>query len=157
MRRISSGWTFFYKRVFPVIWFGFIAIFIGTNLFVTRPSQPSLSFPLIVPILLLVFGYYLMQKLVFDLVDEVFDDGDALVVRNSGQEERMALADIKNVNYVSLTSPPRVTLSLRRPSVFGDTVTFCPPVRWVPFATSPVIKDLIDRIDAARERTRAAR
>jgi hypothetical protein len=29
MRRISSDWTFFYKRVFPVLWFGFLAVFVG--------------------------------------------------------------------------------------------------------------------------------
>ena len=60
------------------------------------------------------FGYFIMKKLVFDLVDEVWDDGDALVVKNRGQEERIALADIKNVSYSPFVNPPRVTLSLRR-------------------------------------------
>jgi hypothetical protein len=55
-----------------------------------------------------------------NLVDEVFDLGDALLVRNGGQEERIALADIKNVNFFPYMSPPQVTLSLRRPSVFGE-------------------------------------
>jgi len=155
MHRISSNWTFFYKRVFPVIWFGFIVLFVGVNLTVGPPSGPALIFPLIVvPIAMGGFGYYFMQKFVFDLVDEVCDDGDALVVRNRGQEQRIALADIKNVNYTPLMSPPRVTLSLRHPTVFGDEVTFCAPVRLVPsFATSPVIDDLIERVDRAREQS----
>jgi hypothetical protein len=25
MRLLSSRWTFFYKRIFPLIWFGFLA------------------------------------------------------------------------------------------------------------------------------------
>jgi hypothetical protein len=29
MRRTSSGWTFFYKRILPVIWVGFLAVFAG--------------------------------------------------------------------------------------------------------------------------------
>jgi hypothetical protein len=124
MRRISSGWTFFYKRVFPLLWFGFLVVFVGIG--VVNGQGP---FVVIVPIAMIGFGYFIMQKLVFDLVDEVSDDGDALVVKNRGQEQRIALADIKNVNYSPFISPPRVTLSLRRPTVFGDQITFCAPVR----------------------------
>jgi hypothetical protein len=80
----------------------------------------------------------------------VFDVGDALLVRNGGREERMALADIKNVNYSPYMSPPQVTLSLRRPTVFGDTIVFCAPTRLVPLSSSPIIEKLIDRIDAVR-------
>ena len=145
MRRISSDWTFFYKRVFPALWFGFLAVFVGIG--VVNGQGP---FVVIVPIAMIGFGYSIMQKLVFDLVDEVCDDGDALVVKNRGQEQRIALADIKNVNYSPFISPPRVTLSLRRPTVFGEQIAFCAPVRLVPFSQSPVIADLIERVDHAR-------
>ena len=145
MRRISSDWTFFYKRVFPVLWFGFLAVFVGIGV-----VNGQGLFIVIVPIAMIGFGYFIMQKLVFDLVDEVCDDGDALVVKNRGQEQRIALADIKNVNYSPFVSPPRVTLSLRRPTVFGDQITFCAPVRLLPFSPSPVIADLIERVDHAR-------
>jgi hypothetical protein len=146
MRRISSGWTFFYKRIFPIIWVGFLTVFAGIG--VVKGQGP---FAVIVPIVMIGFGYFLMQKLVFDLVDEVWDDGDALVVKNRGQEQRIALADIKNVNYSPFVSPPRVTLSLRRPTVFGEQLTFCAPLRFVPFSQSPVIADLIERVDRARQ------
>ena len=145
MRRISSDWTFFYKRVFPLLWFGFLVVFVGIG--VVNGQGPLV---VIVPIAMIGFGYFIMQKLVFDLVDEVCDDGDALVVKNRGQEQRIALADIKNVNYSPFISPPRVTLSLRRPTVFGEQITFCAPVRLVPFSQSPVIADLIERVDHAR-------
>jgi len=52
-----------------------------------------------VPVLTGVFSYRFTQKMVFCLADEVLDAGDALVVRNDGQEERIPLSDIKNVNY----------------------------------------------------------
>ena len=32
----------------------------------------------------------------FNLADEVLDAGNALIVRSGGQEERIALSDIKN-------------------------------------------------------------
>jgi len=70
----------------------------------------------------------------------------------AGQEERIALSEVMNVNYTPFMSPPRVVLSLRRPSVFGSQVAFCAPLRFVPFATSPIVDELIQRIDAARRR-----
>jgi hypothetical protein len=154
MRRISSRLTFLYKRVFPVVWFG-STLFLGISLFVVPRSSQTATLPfVIVPIVMMVFGYFIMTKLVFGLVDEVWDDGDVLVVKNRDQTERIALTDIKNVNYAALINPPRVTLSLRRQSVFGDKVTFCAPLRFVPFSTSPIIDDLIERVDSARQRQR---
>lgn len=96
------------------------------------------------------FGYFLMKRLIFDLVDEVWDDGQTLIVKNGGRNERVALADIKNVNYSPFLNPPRVTLSLRGQTAFGDQITFCAPVRLIPLTASPVITALIDRIDQAR-------
>ena len=116
------------------------------------PDQTSNLPFLIVPVLMAIFSYRFMKKLVFNLVDEVFDVGDALLVRSGGREERIALADIKNVNYFPYMSPPQVTLSLRRPTVFGDTIVFCAPFRIVPLSSSPIIDHLVDRIDAARQK-----
>jgi hypothetical protein len=153
MRRISSQWTFFYKFIFPLIWFGFIIVFLIVAVVVPTRSGQALPIPaLIVPIIMGVIGYSLMKKMIFNLADEVWDDGNALVVKKSGQEERIALSDIKNVNYSTMTSPPRVVLSLRRPSVFGDQVAFCAPIRFIPFSSSPLIDDLIERIDTARQK-----
>jgi hypothetical protein len=163
VHRLSSQMTFFYKWIFPAVWFGFIALFLAIPL--TRAllrtlsggsvSGESFAF-LLPPVLMAIVGYFIMKKLTFDLVDEVLDAGDALVIRNRGTEERVPLADIINVNYTQATSPPRVTLSLRNPGQFGDQVTFCAPLRLSPFAVfspSPVIDDLINRIDAARRRS----
>lgn len=151
MPLMSSRMTFFYKRIFPVIWFGFLAVFFLIAL-IQGLAAPSISYLpfLIVPVAMAIFGYQIMKRMTFNLVDEVFDLGDALLVRNAGQEERIALADIKNVNYSPYMSPPQVTLSLRRPTVFGDTIVFCARLRLIPFSPNPMIEKLIDRIDAAR-------
>jgi hypothetical protein len=147
--------TFFYKWVFPIMWFGILSLFLVGPLVGSLSGRSVTLEPvaLIPPVIMAVFGYFIMKKLVFDLVDEVLDAGDALVIRNKGFEARVPLADIINVNYAQLTSPPRVTLSLRHPGQFGDKITFCAPVRLSPFAVfspSPVIEELINRIDAAR-------
>ena len=102
---------------------------------------------LVVPVVLAIVGYQFMKRMAFNLVDEEFDLGDALLVRSGGQEERIALADIKNVNFFPYMSPPK---SLRQPSAFGDTVVFCAPMQIMPLSPNPIIVRLIDRIDAAR-------
>ncbi len=146
MQRISSRWTFYFKRVFPVVWFGFL----GILCFVTLRSGAPFPFA-IFPLIMAVFGYFLMKNLVFDLVDEVWDAGAELVVKNAGREERVRLTEIVNVSYTVMTSPQRVTLTLRQPASSGKKeVTFAAPAVWVPVAKSPIVEDLIWRIDAAR-------
>lgn len=163
MQRISSGMTFFYKRIFPVIWFGFLLLFMAAYFLPPSVGGKVSGSPVgffLVPALMMIIGYFAMKKLVFDLVDEVLDAGDALVVRNGDREERVALVDIINVNYVQFSNPPRITLSLRIPSQFGDEVTFCAPARFNPFmafSKSPVIDELIKRIDAARRSSHGRR
>jgi hypothetical protein len=153
MRRISSGMTFFYKRIFPIIWFGFLALLMAAPFVAPMIGKSYSGSPmvfLIAPVMMIV-GYFSMKKLVFDLVDEVLDAGDALVIRNGHLEERVALSDITNVGYSQYMNPPRVTLSLRNPGTFGDRVSFCAPASLMPtFSTSPVIDELIKRVDAAR-------
>ncbi len=152
MQRISSRMTFFNKRVFPLIWFGLLIVFVGMALFSGKAGNAGSPLPfLIVPIIMIVFGAFVMKKLGFDLVDEVWDDGDALLIRNGGTEERIALRDIKNVSYSPYMNPPRVTLSLRHSTAFGEQITFGAPMRFVPFTTSPMIDDLIERVDRARQ------
>jgi hypothetical protein len=150
MRRISSKITFLYKRIFPVVWFGFLAVFAAAAL-IAGPDGQGQSLPfLIMPIFMAVLGYVVMRMFVFNLVDEVWDDGAALIVRDKGREDRVALSNIMNVSYSPFINPPRVTLMLRQPSNFGSEISFGAPASFLPFAKSPVIEDLIRRVDAAR-------
>ena len=139
MTRLSSKWTFFYKRIFPALFVGFLILFSAVPLFTATSSgnYPQLPF-FVVPIVMAVIFYVVMKKLIFDLVDEVADLGDALLVKNGEQEDRIALSDIININYTPLMSPPRVTLSLRKAGLFGKQVSFCAPIRFMPFASSPI-------------------
>ncbi len=144
--------TFFYKRLIPVVWFGFLILFIAIPLVSSRGQIPGQLLFLIVPIVMAVLGYFLLKKMIFNLVDEVWeDDGDTLLIKNGGRDERVALRDIKNVSYTTFVHPPRVTLAIRQPTIFGDEIGFIPPVYFVPFSKSPVINDLIDRVDRARQ------
>ena len=154
--RISSRNTFFVKRVFPILWFGFIALFLSAGLIgASRATRPVPLPVFVMPAIMAAFGWLLMRRLIFDLADEVCDEGDALRVRFGDNEERIALANIINVSYAGLTNPQRVTLTLREAGRFGKEVSFCPLTPLLgPLlrTTSPIVTDLIARADAARRR-----
>jgi hypothetical protein len=152
--RISSRNTFFVKRLFPVLWFGLIALGLTAALLALRSGRTVPPPVFIVPLLLLVIGYALMRTLLFDLADEVIDEGDALRVRFGSEEERIALADIINVSYAGLTNPPRATLTLRHAGRFGKEIAFSPKKRFFSVISnrSPLVSELIERVDAARRR-----
>lgn len=150
MKKLTSKSTFFSKRIFPACWFGFLGLFVLIPLFGSRKENgPDVVF-IIFPIITAAFGYFIMKKFVFDLADEVYDEGESLLIRNKGKEVRVNLKDIKNVSYAPMMNPPRVTLSIRYSTKLGDELSFAPPVSWNPFRKNKDIAELIDRIDKAR-------
>ena len=150
MKKLTSKTTFLYKKLFPLIWFGFLIIFICVGLFANISGNgPGIMF-VVIPIFMIVLGYFLMKKLVWDLIDEVYDEGTALLFRNKGKEFRVSLKDIKNVSYTTMINPPRVTLSIRYTTDLGDELSFSPPSSWIPFKKNKDLEVLIDRIDKAR-------
>jgi hypothetical protein len=152
MKRISSRMTFFYKQVFPIFWFGFLAVFIFVAFVSKNTKNSPPAFALIMPLFMGAFGYFICKKLLWDLADEVTDSGDSLIVRFGHEQEQISLSNIINVSYSYLINPPRVTLTLRTPSRFGEEISFTPLQRFTlnPFARSPIVADLIRRVDAAR-------
>lgn len=150
MQQISSRNTFIFKRIFPLLWFGFLALFIGLILFTKDSEGGPPLFVLAVPVLMGLFGWFMMKKMVWDLADKVLDAGDSLVIRFGNEQEQIPLSNIINVSYSYMMSPPRVTLTLRMAGRFGDEVSFSPPQSFIPFAKSPIIVELIHRVNVAR-------
>ena len=155
MNTISSKQTFFTKRIFPAIWLGGVALFLifGVAANVPHASAPGNVVFLLVPALMLVFGFLLFRKLLWNLADEVQDGGDYLLVRKGAIEKRVPMADILNVSISQFTNPKRVTLRLRSPCEWGDEVAFIPKMpmfRLDPFARNAVAEDLMRRVDQAR-------
>ena len=155
MTKISSGRTWFHKRVFPVVWFGIIGVVLVVAFVADAFRKAPVA--LIAPVVMAIFGFFLMKKLVWDLVDEVYDGGDYLVVKNGGMEERIPLSNIMNVNASTLVNPPRVTLRLVNRGRFGNEIAFSPvmPFTLNPFARNQVADDLMVRVDKARSRRAA--
>jgi hypothetical protein len=154
MKKISAPMTVFYKRIFPVLWFGFIALFVCVGTYIAiSTGRVAESLPgVVIPIGMAAMGAFIFKKLLSGLADEVFDAGDAFVVRTDGQEERVLLSNVKNVSFQPFVNPPRITLSLRNFCRFGTEISFIPKVRFGEafYGKNPMVEELIDRIDAAR-------
>lgn len=153
MKKISSGSTAFYKKVFPLVWFGFLAFFVLTSLLAGSVQDGQWLF-IIMPCFMALIGFFVMKKLIWDLVDEVQDCGDYLLVRNGDDEDKIPLSNIMNVSASTNTNPPRITLRLVKPGRFGPEVSFSPPLKFSlnPFARNAVAEDLMVRVDQARSR-----
>jgi hypothetical protein len=152
MTKISSRATFWYKKAFPALWFGFLAFFVFGGLMHGGIEENAIF--LFVAVLMTVMGWVVMKQLVWDLADEVYDGGDFLLVRKGDEEERIPLSNVMNVSASTALNPPRVTLRLVNPGKLGTEVAFSPAARATlnPFAKNPVTEDLIVRVDRARSR-----
>lgn len=167
MERISSGQTFFMKRVFPVLWLGFIGVGAAVAIMAAsshpvvapRGGPPPVVF-MFFPVLMLIIGVVLFRKLLWDLADSVDESRDFLLVRRGSIEQRVAFANVLNISMSQFTNPPRLTLRLRTPGPLGDEIVFipkAPAIRWNPFKRNEIAERLIRRVDEARTSGEARR
>ena len=149
MKRISSGRTFFLKRIFPFLFIGIAATPVLIALSAGKDVPPPVYLP---PLVLVPVLYIVMRKLVWDLADEVYDGGDYLLVKRGDEEERVPLSNVMNVSSSTMVNPPRITLRLAKPGKFGEEVVFSPVVSFslIRSGRNPIAEDLIVRMDKAR-------
>jgi hypothetical protein len=154
MRRISSRLTSFYKKTFPVIWCVAVAITLMMVLVAMRAGKQGALIFLVLPLLMIVIGYLIYRNLVADMVDEVWLEGDAIIVKNRDELEKIPLCDVTDVDVSTMMNPRRITLTLRNDTRFGRRIVFMPAVESVSFTYSfkpdPIATELIGRIDALR-------
>ena len=143
MQRLSSKYTSMYKAPFPILTIAFTVLFL-LGLMTGARGTPPFPFAVLGLIILLIYEYMLSV-----VVDEVWDAGDALIIRNKGQEDRIPLAAISDVHHSLVFNPPRVTLSLRSPNPFGPKIVFLAPIRFLSFLRDPLIEKLAERVAAA--------
>ena len=167
MERISSGQTFFMKRVFPVIWLGLIGV--GAAIAITvsmsppgaasRGGPPPMVF-MTFPVLMLIIGVVLFRKLLWDLADSVDESRDFLLVRRGSIEQRIVFSNVLNVSMSQFTNPPQLTLRLRNAGPLGDEIVFIPKAKGIrlnPFRRNEIAERLIRRVDEARNSTEGRR
>jgi hypothetical protein len=152
-KRISSGSSAFYKRMLPLIWYGIVLV-VCVLLWNLRRMDPRLGWWMfLAPLFMAVMFHVLGKGLLADLVDEVWDNGQELIVVNEGHAEHVALKNIVNISYSGYTNPKRVTLTLRQAGRLGSKFSFIPPrstVRFLSLGTNEMVDELIQRVDKVR-------
>lgn len=152
-KRISSRGSIFYKRMLPAIWYGIVLV-IAILLWEAMRHDPRIGLWIfLLPAFTAVLFHLLAKSLLADLVDEVWDDGDDLIVVNEGHVERLPLRNIVNISYSGYTNPKRATLTLRQPGRWGSKFGFIPvrsSIRILSLGTNTMIDELVQRVDKAR-------
>lgn len=137
MLQLSTPSTsFFYirPRSFPMIMFAFLAYFdvmwiVDTHANPRAPLWQGIWVPLLVSIVGYV-GIKTLKSLTYDDVDEVWLEGDALIIKNRGLVSHVALADVTDAVDATVHSTvgrplPRIRLTLRSGSSnLGDSISF---------------------------------
>jgi hypothetical protein len=153
MRQISSKSTWWHKKGFPTLWFTAVALGFCFSLIDFVRGRESGDFVLI-PLGLAAIYYLALRSYVFPLMDEVWIDGDDLIVRNRGQEDRFPIANIVDVHGSFMAKPKQIEIILEPPSRFGKSIRFAEPFRFFSFGTHPIAQDLADR-SSCSDRKRA--
>jgi hypothetical protein len=151
MRCISSRATFWNKFGIPGLFLILIALSFLAALAEGIGNSIRAAVPHLLALMFISAAWYLVARKSAELVDEVYDDGDALVVRNDDDKVRIAFSDIKNVEWWRYGSV-HIRVTLQKPCILGDRVVF---LATGGFRPKPDIEDLIQRVNASH-RTQAS-
>ena len=144
VRRLSSLLTiWWYKRV--GLWCLALAAVLSSAFLVLLVWRGQIAAVwLLAPVILVALGLFYLQRFVFVLADEVFDDGDTLLVRRGNITSRLPLRDIAAVDYSVVFDPPRITLRTAEGKRFVFMPFFHP--RMCFFREHPLVAGLRKRI-----------
>lgn len=146
MRKISSDAVPVLKRYAPLALVGLFLSSIAVS--PPRPGAPETGWLVAVSLAVTGFVYLLLRRLLFSLVDEVWDTGDALLVKNRGSEELVPYAAIRRMSYAQFARPQRARIELHAAGRFGSEIAFYPVGGYGRYRPDPVLEELIARIAA---------
>ena len=153
LKRISTPYYASYKLL-PIMGIGFLAVVFVMLLMSGALTQAPLF--LAMPCVMAGIFYAFWKTHLSDLMDEVYDEGDFLLLKKNGEEDRVPIADIVSVDFSTNYdgSSPRITLTVRQPGKFGQMIAFAPPpeIHFSQPSNNAVADNLAARVQAARTR-----
>lgn len=156
MTKISSQLTFFYKKIFPLLFIGGCIFFLFTALTSPESIKNDSSLPVwVFPLFMFGILTMLFIKFLHPLADEVYEDGYNIWIKRGKIEIKIPFENIQNINHEKSSKPNRVTLSCRNVTQLGNEISFLPISGFYShkFTDFDVyLKDLIDRIDQKRSK-----
>ncbi|QDU09404.1 GNAT family N-acetyltransferase [Gimesia aquarii] len=153
MKKISCRVTFFHKKLSPIIFL--CALFYVMTMLVFGVRGNPIFAIYFTPIIIIALWSILKSK-ELKVLDEVYDDGDSLLLRNSGKEIRVNLGDIKHISYGTKRSRrPTVIMNFRQDNELGTEVRFWPAGEDIlSWEENNDIEELIGRIYQANAKYR---
>ena len=146
MKRINSKFTFLLKKIFPVFWV-MILFSMFVVILIHNQKIETLFIGIFVTLFMLVIGLLVYKFLLSNLMDEVYLDGENLVFRNSGEQIKLFLTDIKDYKYQRHMNPHNVTINTKHHTKFGKKLVFLAPTTYVPFRKNEVIMQLLEKLN----------
>lgn len=149
-RRLTDGTTYYWGHLFPAVWsicMGVVVALIWTDALGEGPAPAAVKWAA----LGMWGGLTTLFFRLFGRMQEVWLDGNEVVVGDPLRGTRIHLQDIREVKESRLSQVKMVTLKLARPTPLGDSVTFIPggmKTFLFPLATSPVAEELRERVEA---------
>ncbi len=130
--RLSSRLTRWYKRLFPVLCIGAPVAWLVAFLWAVRGGAMQgdrgvEAMGMGVAGFALGAGMLLLQKFSLDPVDEVWLEGEELLVRNKGKEVRVPLREVVKMTPSKWLNPKRLTIALAQPTALGEKIVFILP------------------------------
>lgn len=147
MERLTDGSTFYWTRVFPVLWSGLLGVVTALAWMDRLGDAPA---PLAVKVG--ITAAWALATAGFSRwlggFQDVWLDDETLVVGDPSRGTRIPLREVRSIRESRLTQLKTVTLELGRPTPWGHSVRFIPRgigTFMIPFASSPVVRDLEER------------
>jgi hypothetical protein len=147
MKLISKkGMASFYKAS-PLVALGFGVFFV---LFIVSKADHLGD---AVPVVIFFLVAFFVLKLSFkNIVEEVYDCGDFLLIKNNHTEEKIPFKNIENITYSrQQRGGILITLHLLYPGKFGSRITFIPNQgRTYLFKKPSIVEELLQRAKTAK-------
>jgi len=141
--KLISGPTFFYRRLFPIIFIMlmFVIGFVG----LTNFNSLYKFLYCIFCITLSVLYYYLIYKKQ-EIITAVYDMGDRLLFYGNNCEQHVLISDLISIDYSRVQFDERLTIRVKKSGCFGSVLSFNLPVRLSMPAANPIATDLKERM-----------
>lgn len=146
---ISSHWTILYKKIGPTFATCLVSFVVVISLIsaISERDFTKLTGTAVALFLGFIAHAFYRSSGILKLADEVWDNGNSLIVVHGTKREEIPITEIRNMMIEWYVSPPSVHFYLRNRASFGPYIKFIPQVVFWRVLRKHV-KDVIERIKA---------
>lgn len=148
-QRLSSSYTLLYKRLFPALNIGLPILWMLLFYWNVTPEVWRESGQMAFGVACVIFlnGLFMSHKFAREPVEGVWMEGETLIVRNKGKEERLPMQQIRKMTPSQYLNPRRLTIELFSPCAFGEQIIFLLPGK----KDRPALEEFVQRLNRVHQ------